>query len=80
MKYSSKSATRHEETNASLVAANVLDEWIKNHWEISACTGRVTIPKKKTSSKPEDSKVWMNTMDSVDQYTSEKASLQSALL
>jgi len=79
MKYSSKSATRHEETNASLVAANVLDEWIKNHWEISAHTGRVTVPKK-TSKKPEDSKVWMSTMDSVDQYTSEKASLQSALL
>ena len=79
MKYSSKSATRHEETNASLVAANVLDEWIKNHWEISARTGRVTIPKK-TSKKSEESKLWMSNMDSVDQYTSEKASLQSALL
>ena len=79
MKYSSKSATRHEETNASLVAANVLDEWIKNHWEISARTGRVTVPKKNSTSKTE-SKLWMSTMDSVDRYTSEKASLQSALL
>ena len=79
MKYSSKSATRHEETNASLVAANVLDEWIKNHWEISARTGRVTVPKKNGTSKTE-SKLWMSTMGSVDQYTSETASLQSALL
>ena len=79
MSYSSKSATRHEETNASLVAANVLDEWIKNHWEISPRTGRFTVPKKNSTSKTE-SKLWMSTMDSVDQYTSEKASLQSALL
>jgi len=79
MKYSSKSATRHEETNASLVAANVLDEWIKNHWEISPRTGQVTVPKKNSTSKTE-SKLWMSTMDSVDQYNSEKASLQSALL
>ena len=65
--------------NASSCNQQPIDEWIKNHWEISARTGRVTMPKKNSTSKTE-SKLWMSTMDSVDQYNSEMASLQSALL
>lgn len=74
MNYSSKSVTRQESSvNASVVAANVLDEWIKNHWEIDSKMGTATAPKKTHSD-------FVFSTHSVDQYNSDKACLQSALL
>mmetsp|Transcript_24382 Transcript_24382/g.52569 ORF Transcript_24382/g.52569 Transcript_24382/m.52569 type:complete len:243 (+) Transcript_24382:271-999(+) len=74
MNYSSKSATRQESpANASTVAANVLDEWVKNHWEIDSKMGIATAPKKTPSDL-------VFSVHSVDEYNSDKACLQSALL
>jgi len=75
MNYSSKSPIRQESSaNVSMVAANVLDEWVKNHWEIDNRMGRATAPKKAQS----DSSFFST--HSVDEYNSENACLQSALL
>lgn len=74
--YSSKSAMRQEgsSTNASVVAANVLDEWVKNHWEIDTKMGKaITGPKKAHSD-------FFFSAHSVDEYNSEQACLQAALL
>ncbi len=49
MVYSSKSAIRDvSPANASMVAANVLDEWVKSHWEVNKM-GRAKAPKKEQS-------------------------------
>jgi RNase H-fold protein (predicted Holliday junction resolvase) len=75
MKYSSKTATdRPSEENASVVAAGILDEWMKNHWEIDNKIGRATKPKKTTGEK------FFFSAHSVDEYNNEKACLQAALL
>lgn len=72
--YSSKSALKQESSeNASVAAANVLDEWVKNHWVIDNKMGRATAPKKAQSD-------FFFSTHSVDEYSSEKACLQSALL
>lgn len=73
MNYSSKSATNQELSNASDVAADVLDEWMKNHWIIDAKMGKATVPKKQLSD-------FFFSEHSVDEYNSERACLQAALL
>lgn len=60
--------------NASLVAANVLDEWVKNHWDIDARAGRDMSPRKTKRGE------FFFSARSVDKYNSETASLQAALL
>lgn len=74
MSYSSKTALRAESSaaNASVVAANVLDEWIKSHWEVNKM-GRSAAPKKEQSG-------FFFSAHSVDEYNNEKAALQAALL
>lgn len=72
MSYSSKSAMTST-ANASVVAANVLDEWVKNHWKIDSEMSTATVPKKGHSD-------FFFSAHSVDEYNSEKACLQSALL
>ena len=72
MRYSSKSATRRESSaDASVVAATVLDEWVKSHWVIDQKMGRATAPKDVKSD-------FFFSTHSVDEY--ENASLQAALL
>lgn len=74
MSYSSKSALRQEPSYApSLVAASVLDEWVEKHWQIDSKSGIATAPKL-------TSKNFFFDPSSVDEYSSEKASLQAALL
>lgn len=74
MSYSSKSIMRVETTShESLVAANVLDDWIKTNWEIDIKMGRATAPKKAKSE-------YFFSTHSVDEYNSDKACLQTALL
>mmetsp|Transcript_54419 Transcript_54419/g.115598 ORF Transcript_54419/g.115598 Transcript_54419/m.115598 type:complete len:242 (+) Transcript_54419:303-1028(+) len=73
MSYSSKSAIRRDPSeNVSMVAANVLDEWVKNHWEINRM-GRTVVPKKAQSD-------FFFSTHSVDEYNNEQAALQAALL
>lgn len=75
MNYSSKSIIRQESSsNSSMVAANVLDEWVKNHWEIDNRMGRGTETKKVQSDS------FFFSTHSVDEYNSENACLQAALL
>lgn len=75
MRYSSKTATdRSSEENASAVAAGILDEWMKNHWEIDSKIGGATKAKKVTEDK------FFFNAHSVDEYNNEKACLQAALL
>lgn len=74
MSYSSKSATRRESANdASDGAADVLDEWVRNHWNVDTKMGKATAPKKKLSD-------FFFSAHSVDEYTSDQACLQAALL
>lgn len=74
MSYSSKTAINQESSkDSSIVAANLLDEWVKNHWEIDNRMGKATAPK-----KPQ--RDFFFTTHSVDEYTNEKAALQAALL
>lgn len=74
MMYSSKNIIRGESTaTASVVSANVLDEWVRHHWEIDNRIGRAMVATK-TSSK------FLFSARSVDEYTSEAASFQAALL
>ena len=74
MRYSSKSAIESSSSleSSSLVAANILDQWVKNHWEIDTKIGRATAPKKSTD--------FFFSTHSVDEYNSDKSCLQSALL
>jgi len=77
MRYSSKSIINRDDSSSSvkstsLAAANVLDQWVKNHWEIDTKIGRATAPKKSTN--------FFFSTHSVDEYNSDKACLQSALL
>jgi hypothetical protein len=79
MYYSSKNPIQRQEsllssstTTSSEVAVHVLNEWMKNHWELNTkmgCVMPVT-----TKSIPHFCK------HSVDEYNSDKACLQSALL
>ena len=72
MRYSSKSVLRREAfLNESLVAANVLDDWIKNNWEIDFLMGKATAPK---TTKPH----YFFSMQSVDEY--QAPCLKSTLL
>lgn len=75
MSYSSKSALRQESSCAdpSLVAASVLDEWVEKHWQIDSKLGIATAPKL-------TSKSFFFDPSSADEYNSETASLQAALL
>ncbi|KAL9190623.1 hypothetical protein ACHAXT_000329 [Thalassiosira profunda] len=73
MNFRSKSDDRHQPENSSIVAANVLDEWVKNHWEIDHKMCRATAPKTAKSD-------FFFSTHSVDEYNSEQASLQAALL
>lgn len=74
MSYSSKNTTREASShNASLVAAGVLDEWVKSHWEIDNKVGRATAPRKPQTD-------FFFSTHSVDEYTNESACLQAALL
>ena len=79
MYYSSKSPIRRQESlllsssfASSDVAAHVLDEWRKNHWEMDSKMG-CNMPVTKKS-------IPHYCRHSVDEYNSEKACLQSALL
>lgn len=84
MYYSSKDFIRRQESSlsssfstnasssASEAAAHVLHEWMQNHWEVDGTMGLVTPVTKK--SKPHFC------THSVDEYNSERACLQSALL
>ena len=79
MYYSSKSLIRRQESlllsssfASSDVAAHVLDEWRKNHWEMDSKMG-CNMPVTKKS-------IPHYCRHSVDEYNSEKACLQSALL
>jgi len=72
--YSSKDVVAQESsTSSSAVAANVLDEWVKNYWEIDIKMGRATSPKTKRSDCFFDA-------NAVDRCNSETAYLQAALL
>lgn len=75
MRYSSKAVeARDDASDPSIVAADVLDQWVKNHWEVDHKeVGRAAAPKK----APRD---FFFGAHSVDEYTSENASLQAALL
>lgn len=74
MSYSSKSAARRAQSqDSSVVAANVLDEWVRSHWEIDSKVGRATVPKKPSTD-------FFFSTHSVDEYTNENACLQAALL
>lgn len=73
MNYSSKSATNQEMSNASDVAADILDEWVRNHWIVDAKMGKATAPKKSLND-------FFFCAHSVDEYNSERACLQTALL
>ena len=75
LSFSSKSINerQHPSYESSLVAAGVLNEWIEMHWQIDRELG-VATALKLTS---------MNThfnASSVDDYSTETASLQAALL
>jgi hypothetical protein len=81
MYYSSKSIIRRQEsllsssssaTTSSEAAAHVLNEWMKNHWEMDSKMGCVMPVTKKSISH--------FCRHSVDEYNSERACLQSALL
>jgi len=75
MKFSSKTVIREESSaNSSVEAANVLDEWVKNHWEIDNRMGLATAPKKTKSD------TFFFSTHSVDEYNSDNACLQAALL
>lgn len=88
MRYSSKTSSddQIEETvynddddtsfDASRIAANLLDEWVNNHWDINKRDGRA-MSVKNTSVQERD---FFFSTHSVDEYNSEKACLQSALL
>ena len=77
MRYSSKSALRQEQESSyadpSLVAASVLDEWVEKHWQIDSKLGIATAPKLTSTN-------FFFDPSSVDEYNSETASLQAALL
>ena len=74
MSYSSKSVfIKEPSSNGSLVAASVLDDWIKTNWEIDSKMGKATAPKKAKND-------YFFSTHSVDEYNSEKACLQAALL
>ncbi|KAL3784628.1 hypothetical protein ACHAW5_003429 [Stephanodiscus triporus] len=74
MNYSSKEVVVQESSaSSSAVAANVLDEWVKNYWEIDIKMGRATSPKTKRSDCFFDA-------NAVDRCNSETAYLQAALL
>lgn len=79
MSYSSKSLLSRpalsSPNGASDDAARVLDEWVKSHWEIDSRMGRATAPK-----RADRGDGFFFSTHSVDEYTSEKACLQSALL
>mmetsp|Transcript_7150 Transcript_7150/g.15488 ORF Transcript_7150/g.15488 Transcript_7150/m.15488 type:complete len:247 (-) Transcript_7150:129-869(-) len=71
MSYSSKSAIRRESSaNASMVAANVLHDWVENHWAMG-------IKAKASTMKKKD--FFFNTY-LVNEFNSEQAVLQAALL
>lgn len=73
--YSSKSALDGSSSqSSSAVAAGVLDEWIKNHWDVDVKMGTATTAPKKAHSD------FFFSTHSVDEYNSEKAFLQAALL
>lgn len=74
MRYSSKSEiVRESAADASANAAEVLDEWVKNHWVITDMGRAKAAPTK------EKRDLFFCT-HSVDEYTNEKAALQAALL
>jgi hypothetical protein len=74
MNYSSKEVVEQKSSaSSSAVAANVLDEWVKNYWEIDIKMGKATSPKKKRSD-------YFFSAHAVDRCTSEAAYLQAALL
>mmetsp|Transcript_5909 Transcript_5909/g.14803 ORF Transcript_5909/g.14803 Transcript_5909/m.14803 type:complete len:242 (+) Transcript_5909:262-987(+) len=70
MRYSSKNVMI-QSANASVVAANVLDDWVKNHWEVDSKIGRATAPKRASSD------LFLST-HSVDEFNSEDARMQAA--
>lgn len=74
MKYSSKSVFREESsTDPSLVAADILDDYIKTNWILDRKMGKATTPKKNKTD-------YFFSTHSVDEYNCEKACLQAALL
>jgi len=74
MSYSSKNALRQDLSyDPSLVAASVLDEWVEKHWQIDSKSGVATAPKLTST-------YFSFNPSSVDEYSSENASLQAALL
>jgi len=74
MNYSSKEvAEQQSSASSSAFAANVLDEWVKNYWEIDTKMGRATSPKTKRSD-------FFFSTHAVDRCSSKTAYLQAALL
>ncbi|KAL3812145.1 hypothetical protein ACHAXA_001852 [Cyclostephanos tholiformis] len=74
MKYSSKDVVERESSaTSSAVAVKVLDEWVKNYWEIDPRMGKATSPKTKRGDFP-------FTAHDIDRCNNETAYLQAALL
>mmetsp|Transcript_11772 Transcript_11772/g.18064 ORF Transcript_11772/g.18064 Transcript_11772/m.18064 type:complete len:239 (-) Transcript_11772:105-821(-) len=74
MSFSSKSVLRQEPSyNPSLVAASVLEEWVEKHWQIDSNLGIATAPKLTPTN-------FFFDPSSIDEFNSETASLQAALL
>lgn len=72
--YSSKSVLSNDNNRqSSAVAANILDQWINKNWEIDTKIGRATCPKEIKSD-------YFFSKQSVDEYTTDSACIQSALL
>jgi hypothetical protein len=74
MRYSSKDVVERESpSTSSAVAATVLDEWVRNYWEIDHRIGRATSPKSKRGD-------FSFAANAVDRCSTETAYLQAALL
>ncbi|KAL7460060.1 hypothetical protein ACHAXS_000527 [Conticribra weissflogii] len=74
MKYSSKTLFTNETSpDESIMATRILDDWIKSHWEVDRKLGKATAPRIAKSQ-------YYFCKISVDEYNSEKACLQVALL
>jgi hypothetical protein len=74
MRYSSKDVIERESSaTSSAVAAKVLDDWVRNYWEIDHKIGRATSPKTKRGD-------FSFTAHAVDRCSTEIAYLQAALL
>lgn len=74
MTYSSKCVFNCETSpDESIMASCILDSWIKTHWEIDRKIGKAIAPRKSKGR-------YFFSTNSVDEYNSEKACLQTALL